>query len=52
MGEGTATIIKGTCPYHGQTNFLYGYNQGGHDSVTVCLKCCVEVEKFLKEEKK
>lgn len=47
MGEGVGEIIEGTCEHHGKTKFLYGYCQGGHDGISVCLKCCQEIGKAI-----
>lgn len=42
-GEGAVDIFKSLCNIHGETYFISGYNQGGHDSVSICLKCCSEI---------
>jgi hypothetical protein len=51
MGEGAGEIIDGSCEHHGNTKFLSGYNQGGHDSVSVCLECCREIANKLLSKK-
>ena len=51
MGEGTGEVIEGRCEHHGLTKFLSGYNQGGHDSVAVCLECCREIANKLLPKK-
>jgi hypothetical protein len=28
MGEGVGELVEGHCEHHGNTKFLYGYNQG------------------------
>jgi hypothetical protein len=48
MGEGPAAeLVDCNCQIHGKTKAIYGYNQGGHDSMSVCLKCCEEIIKTL-----
>jgi hypothetical protein len=49
MGEGTAELIECHCEIHGKTKAISGYNQGGHDSMFVCLKCCKEIIAFLEK---
>jgi hypothetical protein len=51
MGEGPAELVTMKCPIHGEQEALYGYNQGGHDGVTLCLKCCREILSFLSGNK-
>jgi len=51
MGKGTGEVIEGSCEHHGHTKFLNGYNQGGHDSVSVCLECCQEITNKLLPKK-
>lgn len=47
MGEGVACFVDVFCEKHGESKGLYGYNQGGHDGMTICLKCCKEIIDFL-----
>jgi hypothetical protein len=51
MGEGAGELTEGSCEHHGRTKFLYGYNQGGHDGVLVCLECCREIANKLLPKK-
>lgn len=47
MGEGTAMLQTINCKIHGEQPALFGYNQGGHDGVDICLKCCQEIVKAI-----
>jgi hypothetical protein len=50
MGEGKAELDSTICKIHGSQPALYGYNQGGHDGMCICLRCCKEIaEKFLED---
>ena len=50
MGEGPASLYESECKIHGRIHFIYGSNQGGHDGMDVCLKCCAEIQKHLEEK--
>lgn len=43
MGEGEADITSYQCEVHGLQPHIGGYNQGGHDGMGVCLKCCAAI---------
>jgi hypothetical protein len=43
MGEGVASLVDVICKKHGKTTGIYGYNQGGYDGMSICLKCCKEI---------
>jgi uncharacterized protein YwlG (UPF0340 family) len=47
MGESRSDVGKGVCHIHGETIFISGENQGGYDGMSVCLKCCAELNKVL-----
>lgn len=51
MGDGAAELIDLVCKKHGKTKGLLGFNQGGYDSLEVCLECCKEVMDFVLEER-
>jgi len=46
-GEGYTNIEQGQCKIHGITDYICGFNQGGYDSVAICLKCCAEIHNNL-----
>lgn len=49
MGEGTASVYKSHCKKHlKDTWHISGYNQGGHDSVDLCLECAADIERYLR----
>jgi hypothetical protein len=47
MGEGTAELTEVDCKIHGKQKGIYGYNQGGHDGVDICIQCCKEITAYL-----
>lgn len=47
MGEDAAIIQDIDCGIHGKNIGLFASNQGGHDGVEICLKCCEKVIEIL-----
>jgi hypothetical protein len=43
FGEGPAEVETRTCEFHGKAPHISGYNQGGHDGMSICLLCCQEI---------
>jgi len=43
-GDGFVSISLGQCEHHGDNQtFITGYNEGGYNSVSMCLTCCSEI---------
>jgi hypothetical protein len=50
MGEGTAELTEVNCKIHGRQKGIYGYNQGGHDGMSICVECCKAIIAYIKNE--
>jgi hypothetical protein len=49
MGEGTASVYRARCKRHMKDTWhISGYNQGGHDSVDICLDCAADIEHYFR----
>lgn len=48
MGDGFAEIYMARCDRHNSIQIhLGGYNQGGHDGMSICLSCAHEVSSLM-----
>jgi hypothetical protein len=40
------------CEKHGETWFLYQFNQGGYDATSLCVECMMDIYHAVKEWEK